>query len=112
MRLTRKVSRLEAGAAAARAEEPAAIGLIWTQQEKRIDADALAAGEYIACDLYYDEEPGQFGAGGVPPTVRTVERVTVWESDLGKVYGPEGERIGRVTAIDGSMLTWEGESED
>jgi hypothetical protein len=99
MRLIRQVAELEA-AAAARAEEPAPIGVCWTTYEERVEARELEEGEYIAADMTRVEEL----AGTA--VIRIRERVTLDVRDLGWVYDAEGARIGRVVAVDGTLVSW------
>jgi len=102
MRLTRAVERLEASAAQAREAEPKGIGLVWTADDMRVEAEDLRPGEYIACDLVMREElDGAVSLGSCR------ERVTADVADLGAVYDSSGARIGRVTAIDGELVSWE-----
>jgi len=101
MRLIKSVERLEA-AGAARAAEPAPVQMCWTKHETRVDAEELGPGEYIACDVTIE--------GGGFICIR--ERVTRDERDLGKVYEGAGAGlrprwVGDVTAIDGTLLSWE-----
>jgi len=105
MRLVRQVRRLE-GAAAARAleREPVQVGLAWTEAKDTVEAAGLVEGEYIACDIHVCDE----SQDGVT-VIRTTERVTHDARDLGAVYLSEdsGTAVGRVTAIDGTLITYE-----
>ena len=99
MRLVKRVEELEA-AGTARAAEPGAVGVVWTQQEETVDAEALAPGEYIAVDVTV--------LGCDPPMWRLRERVTAEADDLGDVYeDATGRAIGRVVGIEGTLITWE-----
>jgi hypothetical protein len=64
----------------------------------------LEPGEMLARDLYFLERDE---GGELRPWVRGVERATFDACDLGVVYGPGGEVLGRLVEMDGSMLTWE-----
>lgn len=102
MRLVKQVARLEAaGAARALEMDPAPVELCWSEHEERVDAELLEPGEYIAVDIRIDEE--LLGARVV--TIK--ERVTLAPADLGFVSDAAGRRIGRVTAIDGSLISYE-----
>lgn len=112
MRLISSVKRLEAGAARAREEEPAAVGLVWSTHESKVEVESLADGEYVAVDVrldrYGESAPGAVVDGQVvePPEWWTIEeRITSDPRDLGVVRDAEGVRVGRVVAIEGSMLT-------
>jgi hypothetical protein len=105
MRLVRALERLEGAAAAARAPEPARVGLVWTCDDVRIDVEELAAGEYVAVDLVMGDELDETTSFG-----QILERVTYDVGDLGVVRNASGERIGVVTAVDGTLLTWRADS--
>jgi hypothetical protein len=101
---------LEAGAAAAREAKPAAVGLIWTRQESVVDPETLYRGEYIAVDLTMraGAPVALGGASGVAPGAWLMaERITQDPQDLGVVRDAEGQRIGRVMELDGSMISIE-----
>jgi len=103
VRLLRQVERLEA-AGAARAAEPAPVGLVWTVQERRVEAADLEPGQYIAADVEI------VGHVAEVPLVRVTERITYDVADLGWIYraevdGEPLERIGRVVAVDGPMIS-------
>jgi len=101
-RLVKRLEGLEAAAAAAARTGQGAIGLVWSAQDARVDAEQLAAGEWIACDVTLGELIG--GA----QCVRTAERVTCDERDLGWVHDAAGARVGRVVAIlEPGLLEWE-----
>jgi len=93
-RLLKSLARLEASGAAM-AAEPAAIGMCWTSHEERVDAEDLEPGEYIAADVRID---GDYWA--------ITERVTLDTRDLGVVTDANGERLGFVVGMDGSLVTW------
>lgn len=109
MRLLTSLKRLEAGAAVSRETAPAAVGLIWSRHETTVDPDSLERYEYIAVDVRVmgaapcDGRPAM--AGQAPTVWEMLERVTQDPQDLGVVRDAEGARVGRVTAIEGSMLT-------
>ncbi len=117
MRLLTSLKRLEAGAAAARATKPTPIGLVWTANETRIDPECLEPGEYIACDIRLEgrERPGldlpaldENGDVVEPPSWWSVEeRPTFDAADLGIVRNCDGERVGRVVELDGTLVTIE-----
>lgn len=110
MRLISSLRRLEAGAAAAREAKPAAVGLIWTRQESVVDPETLYRGEYIAVDLTMraGAPVALGGASGVAPGAWLMaERITQDPQDLGVVRDAEGQRIGRVMELDGSMISIE-----
>ena len=67
----------------------------------RAEAAELGPGEYIACDLHLCGDGGE----GVK-LARSVKRVTRDVQDLGRVYDAAGEAIGRVTQLDGGLITW------
>lgn len=93
-RLLKSVARLEAAGAAA-AAEPGGVGMCWTSHEARVDANELEDGEYIAADVRID---GDYWA--------ISERVTLDTRDLGVVTDANGERLGIVVGLDGSLVTW------
>ena len=100
MRLLKVVGKLEAAAAEAQEAERPAVGVAWSSAET-VDAACLDVGEYIATDVTI------LGEIGGTEEWRTVERVTRDRNDLGGVFDAGGRRIGRVTAIDGSLVTLE-----
>jgi len=111
VRLITSIKRLEAGAAVARERRPAAVGLSWSRNEARVDPEELGPGEYIACDISIRSGAG---VGAVPDAMadqpywwNLAERVTLDPQDLGLVRDAEGERIGRVMELDGSMIAIE-----
>jgi hypothetical protein len=97
--LIRSVCRLEAGAAKRRAV--GRVGLVWSCDESLV-LGGLGPGELVARDVYFLEG----GGAALGPWVRVVERLTADVADLGFVYGPGGELLGRVVELDGSMITW------
>ncbi len=101
MRLVKAVSRLEAAGAAREREAPARTGICWSRYDERVEPGALERGEYIAVDVRIESQ-----IAGVDQ-VAVTERVTCDESDLGWVSDAGGKRMGRVRAIDGSLITWE-----
>jgi hypothetical protein len=114
MRLTKQVARVER--AAERTLEIAAepCGLIWTENEVRVDGRELEPGEYIAGDLFLGEEVGggqeladlqARGERGCQ-IVRVVERKTRDVEDLGRVFSTGGLELGVVTRIEGTLLEW------
>jgi hypothetical protein len=103
MRLLRRLEGLEAGAAVAEAEAEAAVGVVWSCDELRLDATQLEAGEYIACDSHRLDPPELFASC---PRVRLVERITRDADDLGYIYDAAGVRVGRVTAVDGNLVSY------
>lgn len=119
VRLVRAVKRLETAWAAA--EEPPEVErepvcLIWHGRSPCVDAATLQAGEYIAVDVVisvWGDTPrplsprAPLGVGERFRQVSESERITTDESDLGWVSNEEGRRIGRVTAIDRELLTWD-----
>ena len=104
MRLIGAVKRLE-GAAAARRVAPASIGIAWTKNEKRVTAEDLAEGEYVAVDVTVSESPA-----GAAAWWSVAERVTCDVGDLGYFYqesaGSDPVRIGRVVSIDTDMVRY------
>jgi hypothetical protein len=113
MRLISSIRRLEAGAALARERVPASVGLSWSRNEVTIDPEELGPGEYIACDIRV--QAGVAGGDRAAPDAMAdqpywwtlTERVTCDPQDLGVVRDAEGERIGRVMELDGSMISIE-----
>jgi hypothetical protein len=106
VRLINAVKRLEAGAARAREEVAPGVGLVWSKDEVSVDPLTLEDGEYVAVDVVM-EGGGPSPLGGTAPVWWTVtERVTLDPRDLGVVRNVAGERIGLVTDLDGSMVTW------
>jgi hypothetical protein len=98
MRLLSKVLGLEAALGASRRREP--IGLVWTEDDVRVDVAALRADQHVALDIRIR------GACGETPIWKTVERVTADPADLGVVYGESGAKVGRVVKVDGSLVEW------
>lgn len=105
MRLLRQIQRAEASAAAAAREPEGRVSLCWSCYETRVDPAELRCGEYIAVDLAFVGE-----IGGVAQNVLR-ERVTLDGSDLGSVFGPGDVCVGRVVAIDGTLITYELDAE-
>ena len=101
MRLIKTVQRLEGAAAMALETEAPAIAVCWSRHDVRVDAATLLPGEYIAVDMRLGDE-----LQGAQLVVLT-ERVTCDAGDLGRVYDSNGAVVGRVTEIDGSLLTYE-----
>jgi YD repeat-containing protein len=95
------VARLEsaAGAAAAAARDPLPVSISWSSADERVTARDLRPGEFVAADVM------GYRADGEPWESRVVERVTRDGGDLGVVYDAAGARVGRVTAMDGRLLT-------
>ena len=98
MRLVKRLGKLEAGLSALPMGEPAAVGIAWSAGHERVEAEDLARGEYIACDVAIDGYmcgDAETGFGSVPQ-IRVSERVTTDPHDLGFVVNGNGGRIGRV----------------
>ena len=96
--LRRKMNKLEAGDAAARAANASRpIALVWTEDNRRIPEDQeLAAGEHIAVDVHVLEQAGDFFEGAAPSRYRVEERITTDPNDNGSVYDANGRAVGRV----------------
>ena len=111
MRLIKRAEKLEAAGAAAREEAatPAAVALVWTCDDVRIDAGALAEGQYIATDLVHLAA----AIDGASPAIWSVrERVTLQAQDVGWVIeGEGGPRVGRVLSMSPSLLLYELDAE-
>jgi hypothetical protein len=100
-RLLKRLERVEA-AEAAEAVAGNAIGICWSSFEgNRVDASTLARGELIAADVTID----YWDHMGVP-NILVVERVTRDEADVGWVFDRQGEKIGRVVEIQGTLMMW------
>jgi hypothetical protein len=97
MRLLSKVRGLEAAASVKRR---VAVGLVWTEDDVRVDPAAVRGGEHVALDVRIT------GACGETPLWQTTERVTADPADLGVVYGESGSAVGRVVRVDGSLVEW------
>jgi len=113
VRLIKQIGRIE-GAAAARRERkdgPARIGLVWTLADERIEAGLLRPGEFVAVDLVLGPCVAAGECQGCERACvgQVKERVTMRPDDLGVVRMPDGEQVGVITVIDGSMLTWSAE---
>ncbi|MGA2270210.1 MAG: hypothetical protein ABSH44_17195 [Bryobacteraceae bacterium] len=100
MKLLRAVERLETGFVVGGPGPGCEVGLVWTRDESRVDR-ALEQGEWIAHDLYEVA-----AAEGAPACSRLVERVTTDGNDLGWVYDPAGQVVGRVVEIDGTLISF------
>jgi hypothetical protein len=98
MRLIKQLERLEASAA--ETSECVGVGLAWSDCDERVEAAQLEPGEYIAADVHM---LGELCPGVERWLVR--ERITRDLSDLGWLHDEAGDVVGRVTAIDGSLLT-------
>jgi hypothetical protein len=98
MRLVAKVEKLEAAAAERARSRRRPVGVVWTQDDVRVDPESLAPGEHLALDVYVT------GAIGETETWTTVERATSEASDLGVVYDAGGAVLGRVARIEGSLV--------
>jgi hypothetical protein len=94
------LKKLEARASTAR-RVAGGVGIVWSRDDVRV-VRALEPGELVAVDMTILEP-----AGESPAAVRMVERVTLDPCDLGFVYDAGGAVIGRMTELDGSLLTWE-----
>lgn len=105
MRLIKQLERLEASASAAREAECVGVGLAWSDCDERVEVAQLEPGEMIAADVHM---LGEACPGVERWLVR--ERVTRDPLDLGWVLDPAEDVVGRVTAIDGSLLTLRYES--
>ena len=107
MRLLRVVERMEGGAArakVARRRARRAVGLAWSSDDVRLSAATIAdlrPGECVASDVTL------YGADAGADQMRVVERVAVDPHDLGIVYDAGGLRVGRVTSIDGTLISYE-----
>jgi hypothetical protein len=122
MRLIRRLDAIAAAAAEREAERVAGadLAVCWSVRESRVDDGDLEAGDYVACDVRYLDE-GAAALDALPVGVRPIdftaqlsitERVTRDERDLGYVYDAGGVRVGRVVAVDGSMLTLRHDAEE
>jgi len=111
MRLVKQVARIEGAAAARRARQdgPARIQIVWTAGDERLPDAALVSGAYVAVDLVLGacaaDEPCELCLRACVGKVR--ERLTTRLDDLGQVRLSTGDLVGRITCIDGSLLTWE-----
>jgi len=97
MRLLSKVRGLEASASVKRRVP---VGLVWTEDDVRVDLAAVREGEHVALDVRI------LGAVGDTPIWQTTERCTAEATDLGVVYGAKGAQVGRVVRVDGSLVEW------
>lgn len=108
MRLIKQLERIEAAAAAVAPDSGAVpVGLAWSNCDARVDAAQLLPGEYIAADVHV--------LANACPGVEDwsiLERITCDAGDLGFVYDGAGARVGRVVAMDGSLLTLRYEAEE
>jgi hypothetical protein len=110
VRLISGLKKLEAGAARARERKPEAVGLIWSRHEVEVDPETLEGGQYIAVDVHMlagaPVEPGaELGGATLEPGAWSMkERATYDAQDLGVVYDAGGLRVGRVVALEGSMI--------
>jgi hypothetical protein len=122
MRLIKRLDAIAAAAAAREAERVAGadLAVCWSVRESRVDDGDLEAGDYVACDVRYLDE-GAAALDALPVGVRPIdftallsitERITRDERDLGYVYDAGGVRVGRVVAVDGSMLTLRHDAEE
>jgi hypothetical protein len=98
MSLVAKLEKLEAAAAERARSRRQPVGLVWTQDDVRVDPESLAPGEHLALDVYVT------GAIGETETWTTIERATSEPSDLGTVYDAAGGVVGRVVRIEGSLV--------
>jgi hypothetical protein len=124
VRLIKRLDAIAAAAAAREAERVAGadLAVCWSVREARVDDGDLEAGDYVACDVrYLDEGAAALDALPLGSPARPVdftallsitERVTRDERDLGLVYDAAGVRVGRVVAVDGSMLTFRSDAEE
>jgi hypothetical protein len=78
------------------------VGLVWSRDESLFDG-LLEPGEYIARDMRVLAPEVE---GGTPAVVRMEERVTRDANDLGWIYGAAGAVVGRVTELNGSLVSW------
>ena len=104
MRLTARVEKLASAAARAKEPQTRELGIVWSTSDTRVDREQAKPGEYVAVDLYIDEPET---AEGCPALVRTIERFTRNERDLGVVFDAKGARVGRIVAARGGVLRWE-----
>jgi hypothetical protein len=122
MRLIKRLDAIAAAAAEREAERVAGadLAVCWSVREARVDDGDLEAGDYVACDVRYLDE-GAAALDALPVARRPVdftaqlsitERITRDERDLGFVYDAAGLRVGRVVAVDGSMLTLRRDAEE
>jgi len=98
MRLLSKVRGLEASAQVSRRREP--VGLVWTEDDVRVDPAAVRGDQHVALDVRIK------GAVGETPIWETVERYSSDPADLGVVYDAGGVRVGVVRRVDGSLVEW------
>jgi hypothetical protein len=96
---------MEAAAVAAAGPEPGGVGLAWSSADTRVDAAQLGIGEYIAADVHV------LGALEGVEDWSIQERITRDSWDLGVVYDAGDVAVGRVVAIDASLLTLRYDSE-
>lgn len=102
--MIKQLERLE-GAAGAAAAAPAGadavgVGVAWSDTDERVDVAQMRVGEYVAADVHILGE----ACAGVPQWLIR-ERFTTDSCDLGWVVDAGGDVVGRVVAMDGSLLT-------
>lgn len=95
MRLLRQLQALERRKAGARAPEGQVIGLAWVSSEE-LDPWESTAG--LVADVYEQQQAGELDRW------RLVLRQSEGRGDLGRVYSREGELVGHVRRLDGSLI--------
>jgi hypothetical protein len=102
MKLVRKVAALAKRRRDRQLAKPLSdVGLVWTSAETKVDRAAMPAGSHIATDVVITDRGPEFEIWS------TVERFATDPEDLGVVYDQSRTQIGRVSAVEGKLLTLE-----